>query len=46
MILNTLESTENYKINQFTFNLNKILIHILLTKMKNNETVIICNLSC
>ena len=44
MILNTFETTENYKIYYIAFYLNIILISILLLKMNNDEIVIICTL--
>jgi hypothetical protein len=46
MILNTFETTENYKAYYFDFDFNIILISILLAKMNREEISIICTLSC
>ena len=46
MILNTFETTENYKIYYVDIDLNIILISILLAKMNDYEIIIICILSC
>ena len=45
MILNTFETTENYKIYDFDFSFNIIFIPFLLAKMMNYEVVIICIMS-
>ena len=46
MILNTFETTENYKVYYFDFHFNIILISILLANMNNDEIIIICFLFC
>ena len=46
MILNTFETTENYKAYYFDSYFNIILLYILLAKMNNDEIVINCILSC
>jgi hypothetical protein len=46
MILNTFETTENYKVYNFNFYFNIILIDILFAKMNNDEIIVICILSC
>jgi hypothetical protein len=46
MILNTVETTEHYKVYYFDFYLHITLISILLAQMNNDEIMIICVLSC
>ena len=46
MLLNTLETTENYKIYYFNVYFNIIWIYTLLAKMNSYEIIVICILSC